>query len=205
VSRTPSSATGMSLMQVIRADIEATTHQNFRYFSDLRFWMRAAAKLVVSSNVRVVVTYRIAHELAKRRMLPLALLLRERGIRSSGAEINPLATIGPGLYLAHGIGVGVGAYVVIGRNCRMHLGSVVGPQPADSGEPKYAIIGDDVVIGTHAVVLGGVTVGDGAVIGANAVVMRDVEPYSVVSAAPARAIWKRESKDAEPAKLSDGS
>jgi serine O-acetyltransferase len=181
----------LPLLQLIRSDIEITTHQNFKLYSPQRFWLRAAAKFVFSPNVRVVVLYRVAHWLTGRGMLPLALILRTRGIRMSGAELNPLAVIGPGLYLAHGVGVGIGAYVRIGRNCRLHLGSVIGPQPMDNDGPKYTVIGDNVQIGTHAVIIGGVTVGDGAVIGANAVVMRDVEPYTVVSASPARSVGIR--------------
>jgi serine acetyltransferase len=121
-------ATELPFWQLVRADVQATTHANFKLYSDTRFWLRAMAKLVVSPNVRAVLTYRIAHELAKKRLLPLALLLRSRGIRTSGAELNPLARIGPGLYLVHSIGVGIGAYVVIGANCKIHLGVVIGPR-----------------------------------------------------------------------------
>jgi serine O-acetyltransferase len=178
----------LSLAQLIRSDIEVTTHQNFRLYSTAHYWARAVVKLLLSPNVRVVIVYRIAHWLTKRGLLPLGLILRARGIRMSGAELNPLAEIGPGLYLAHGVGVGIGAYVRIGKNCRLHLGSVIGPQPMGAETPQYTVIGDNVQIGTHAVIIGGVTIGDGAIIGANAVVMRDVEPYTVVSAAPARAV-----------------
>jgi serine O-acetyltransferase len=191
-------ATELPFWQLVRADVQATTHANFKLYSDTRFWLRAMAKLVVSPNVRAVLTYRIAHELAKKRLLPLALLLRSRAIRTSGAELNPLARIGPGLYLVHSIGVGIGAYVVIGANCKIHLGVVIGPQPLEQSGPKYTVIGDDVFIGTHAVIIGGVTIGDGAVIGANAVVMRDVAPYTVVSAPPARTVWQRSQDDAQP-------
>jgi serine O-acetyltransferase len=191
MSETTPSGAELSLLQLIRSDIEITTHQNFRLYSNTRFWARAIVKLLLSPNVRVVILYRVAHWLTTRGMLPLGLVLRTRGIRMSGAELNPLAEIGPGLYLAHGVGVGVGAYVRIGRNCRLHLGSVIGPQPMGAEKPQYTVIGDNVQIGTHAVVIGGVTIGDGAIIGANAVVMRDVEPYTVVSAAPARAVGTR--------------
>jgi serine O-acetyltransferase len=184
----------------VRADIEATTHPNFRYYSNARFWLRAGAKLIISPSVRVVLIFRIAHLLAEKGLLPVALLLRTRGIRISGAELNPLANIGPGLYLAHSVGVGIGAYVDIGANCKMHVGAVVGPQPREraAGEVKRTVIGDDVYIGTHAVVLGGVTVGDGAMIGANAVVMRDVEPYTVISASPGRVVGRRDPDEPAP-------
>ncbi|MFN2560833.1 MAG: serine O-acetyltransferase [Jatrophihabitans sp.] len=181
----------LSLLKLVRADIEATTHPNFRRYSTGRFWRRAFFKLLFSPNVRVVITYRVGHWLAQHGLLPVALILRTHGIRKSGAELNPLAKIGPGLYLAHSVGVGVGAYVEIGANCTLHLGSVIGPQTHGGGGPQRTVIGDDVFIGTHAVVVGGVTIGDGAVIGANAVVMRDVEPYTVVSASPARTVGQR--------------
>jgi len=80
--------------------------------------------------------------------------------------------------------------VRIGANCRLHLGTVLGPQ-RDENAPLPVIVGDNVILGTHAVVMGGVTIGDGAVIGANAVVTRDVETNAVISAAPARAVGVR--------------
>jgi len=191
--------TRLSTWELLRADIESTTHANFRLYSPQRFWARALVKAIVSPNVRAVVMYRIANALARRRVMWLALLIRARSMRTTGAEINPLATIGPGLYLAHAVGVGVGAYVTIGSNCRLHLGSVIGPQSGSGAQPQYTTIGDDVYIGTHAVVVGGVTIGDGAVIGANALVLRDVAPYTVVSASPARVVGKRDEDTARPA------
>ncbi|MGJ9412768.1 serine O-acetyltransferase [Aeromicrobium sp. CF4.19] len=192
----PPVAQELPLSDLIRSDIEATTHPNFRLYSPAHFWARAAVKTLFSANVRAVIAYRVAHALATRGLLPIALLMRSRTIRISGAELNPLATIGPGLYLAHSVGVGIGARVVIGSNCKIHLGVVLGPQPMDQTEPRYTVIGDDVFIGTHAVVVGGVTIGDGAVIGANALVARDVAPYTVVSAAPARVVGTREPGEA---------
>lgn len=192
------SSDDMSLVELLRADLEATTHPNFRLYSDARFWARVVAKTLFSPNVRAVVVYRISHALARRGLLPVALLLRARTIRVAGAELNPLARIGPGLYLAHSVGVGIAARVRIGANCKIHLGVVIGPQTMDQAEPKETVIGDNVFIGTHAVIVAGVTVGDGAVIGANALVVRDVEPYTVVSAAPARVVGTRDPDAAMP-------
>lgn len=185
------------LGSLIRADIQAA-NPNFAHLTGARFWMRALAKTCVSANVRVVLMYRFAHVLATHGLRPLALLIRSRGIRISGAEINPEAEIGPGLYLAHSVGAGIGSYVRIGRNCRLHLGAVIGPQPSGHSEPQYVTIGDDVYVGTHAVVVGGVTIGDGATIGANAVVMRDIPPRAIVAGSPGRVVGERNASDPRP-------
>src|SRR5438270_13585722 len=99
---------------MIRADIEATTHANFRLHSNARFWTRALAKALLSPNVRAVITFRLAHHLAKHKLLPLAMWLRGRAVSRSGADIHPLATIGPGLFLPHSSGVVIGPDVVVG-------------------------------------------------------------------------------------------
>jgi serine O-acetyltransferase len=192
---------GPTVRQLFRADLAAAT-QNPRFLERTGFgyWSRVIGKLLVSPNIRVVVWYRLAHKLVyKPRWVWLALLMRNHGIKISGAEINPYAHIGPGLHLAHAHGVGIGSHVRIGKDCTLHLGSVLGPQPLDSYEdPIPTVVGDGVFIGTHAVIPGGVTVGDCAVIGANAVVMRDVLPYAVIASSPGRVVGQRADAPVEP-------
>lgn len=176
-----------SLLALIRSDVEASVHPNFRLYSDAQFWARALAKLLVGPNLRAVVTFRIAHELASRGLTLLALWLRGRALRRSGAEIHPLAQIGPGLLLVHSSGVVIGPNSVIGSRARIHQGVTIGePMHTGGGQWAGAKIGDDVLIGAHAVLLGDITVGDRAVIGANAVVTRDVAADSTVGGIPAR-------------------
>ena len=185
-----------TLFELMRSDVEVTTSPNFRLYSNARFWSRALAKLVVSANVRVVLTYRIAHALVGRGWLPLALLLRARGLKKSGAEINPQAKIGPGLYVVHSPGVVIGAFVEMGARCTVFHGATIGPQRGkNTGSWDYTKVGDNVTIGTHAVIMGGVTVGDGAVIGANAVVTRDVSPYEIVAGVPAVVVGQNRPED----------
>jgi serine O-acetyltransferase len=160
-----------------------------------RFWVHVFGKLLLNPRVRAVVTFRISHELAIRRLTPLAMFLRGRMVKVSGAEIHPMATVGPGLHLVHSNGVVIGAFAIIGKNCRVHHGVTVGaPRRSAGGKWGYSTLGDDVTIGTHAVILGAVNVGNGAVIGANAVVTRDVGPGEIVAGVPAVVVGKNEAR-----------
>jgi serine O-acetyltransferase len=94
----------------------------------------------------------------------------------TGISIGHGATIGPGLWITRFGGIIVHDDAVIGRRCHLCQGATVG-----HGAP---VIGDDVYVGPHAIVLGRVTVGDGARIGANSVVTRDVPGHSHVWPAP---------------------
>jgi serine O-acetyltransferase len=177
------------LVALIRSDIEASVHPNFRLYGNARFWARALAKLLVGPNLRAVVIFRIAHALATRGLMPVALWLRGRSLRRSGAEIHPLAQIGPGLLVVHSSGVVIGPNSVIGARARIHQGVTIGePLHTGGGNWAGAKVGDDVMIGAHAVLLGDVTVGDRAVIGANAVVTKDVAADTTVGGIPARRI-----------------
>lgn len=178
-----------SLLALIRSDVEAATHPNFKLYSNRVFWTRALGKLLASPGIRAVITFRIAHALAGRGLGPLAMLLRARALRRSGAEIHPRATIGPGLFLVHSSGVVIGPDVVIGARCRIHQGVTLG-EPIHTGDGFWAApkVGDDVVLGAHAVLLGQVSIGDRAMVGANAVVTTDVAPDTRVAGVPARPI-----------------
>jgi serine O-acetyltransferase len=184
------------LLAIVRADIEAATHANYRLYSNAKFWTRALGKALLSPNVRAVITFRLAHQLAKRGLLPVAMWLRGRAVSKSGADIHPLATVGPGLFLPHSSGVVIGPDVVIGARVRVHQGVTLGdPVHLGAGQWAAARVGDDVTIGANAVILGAVTIGDGAVVGANSVVTSDVAPGTVVAGVPARVLREKASGD----------
>lgn len=187
-------------MATIRADVEATTHPNYRLYSTGRFWTRALGKALLSPNVRAVITFRLAHYLAGRGVTPLAMWLRGRAVSKSGADIHPMATVGPGLYLPHSTGVVIGPDVVIGAGVRIYQGVTLGePVHVGAGEWTAPHVGDDVVIGAHAVILGAVKIGDGAVVGANSVVTSDVAAGAIVAGAPAKPVRNKAEAGLDPA------
>lgn len=145
--------------------------------------VRTLARAVVFRRVRAVAAYRVGHALVcrSRRLLPVAYWLAGRALASSGADINPLAQIGPGLNLVHPAGVVIGADVWIGAGAWVYQGVTLGC----GTRPGQPVIGDDVYLGAGAKVLGGVTIGDHVRVGANAVVVCDIPPGCTAVGVPA--------------------
>jgi serine O-acetyltransferase len=181
------SIAGDRLRDLVRADLEATV--DARMTPPERMRREMIAKLLLNPRIRAVLLYRISHVLARHHLMPLALLLRAHTLRSAGVEIHPSARIGAGLYLIHSTGIIIGPGVVIGRDCRLHPGVVLGePGRGSTGTWGEPVVGDNVTIGTHAVVLGKIRLGDRCVVGANAVVLKDVPDDGVVAGVPAKVI-----------------
>ncbi|OIO38484.1 MAG: serine O-acetyltransferase [Candidatus Omnitrophica bacterium CG1_02_46_14] len=110
----------------------------------------------------------------------------------TGVEIHPGAKIGKGLFIDHGMGVVVGETSIIGNNVTLFQGVTLGGTGKQKGK-RHPTLGNNVVVGTGACVLGDIHVGDNVSIGANAVVVRDVPANSTVVGVPGR-IASREGK-----------
>lgn len=104
------------------------------------------------------------------------------------SDISCKARIGGGLIIIHGHDIVIGSKVVIGANCKILNGVTLGNKDTEIGINQQPIIGDNVVIGTGAKILGRVIVGDNVRIGANSVVINDVPSNSVAVGVPARVI-----------------
>ncbi len=105
------------------------------------------------------------------------------------AQLDPRATVGPGLRLPHGgNGIVLNASAVLGRDVVLYQQVTVGVDPFAKGTYRSGRIGDRVVIGAGAKVIGDVTIGDDAVIGTNAVVVADVPACATAVGVPARTI-----------------
>ncbi len=139
-------------------------------------------------GVHAIWAYRVAHWLwaHDQRFLGRAISQIARGI--TGIEIHPGATIGPGLFIDHGMGVVIGETAEVGADVTIYHGVTLGGTTLDRGKKRHPSIGDRVIIGAGAKVLGAIVIGADSRIGANSVVVRAVPPKSVVVGVPGQIV-----------------
>jgi serine O-acetyltransferase len=106
---------------------------------------------------------------------------------ATGIEIHPAARIGRRFFIDHGMGVLIGETAEIGDDVTLYKGVTLGGTSLGRGK-RHPTIGNDVVIGTNASILGAITVGDGARVGAGSVVVRDVPPRATIVGIPGRIV-----------------
>lgn len=141
--------------------------------------------LLLYQGLHVLVSHRIAHFFYKIRLFLLARLISQIARFFTGIEIHPGARIGKGFFIDHGMGVVIGETSIIGDNVTLFQGVSLGGTGKEKGK-RHPTIGNNVVIGAGAKVLGNITVGDNSYIGANAVVVKDAPPNSTIVGVPGR-------------------
>ncbi len=129
--------------------------------------------------------HHLAHWLWEHGFKLLGRLTSQTGRFLTGIEIHPGARIGPGFFIDHGMGVVIGETAEIGANVTLYHGVTLGGVSWNKGK-RHPTIGDSVVVGAGAKVLGPIFVGDHSRIGANSVVIKDTPPESVVVGVPGR-------------------
>jgi serine O-acetyltransferase len=120
---------------------------------------------------------------------------------ATGIEIHPGAKIGRCLFIDHGMGVVIGETAEIGDNCTLYDGVTLGgtrPTKDQTGRKRHPTIGNNVIVGAGAKVLGPLKIGDGARIGAAAVVLKEVPPGATMVGNPARQVVRRAPGDSPP-------
>lgn len=137
--------------------------------------------------------HRPAHFFFQRRLFFLARALSQLNRFFTGVEIHPGATIGRNLFLDHGMGVVIGETAEIGDNCTIYHGVTLGGTGHHTGK-RHPTIGDNVLIGAGAKILGPVRIGDNVLIGANATVIQDVEPDTTVVGSAGRAVKRNQQR-----------
>ena len=144
-------------------------------------------------SFKAVRRHRRAHWLWKHNMKLLARIVSQRTRKKTGIEIHPGATIGEGFFIDHGMGVVIGETAEIGNNVTIYQDVTLGGTGKDVGK-RHPTIGDNVVIGAGAKVLGPFKVGAGAKIGASAVVLKEVPPFSTMVGNPGRVVRQNNQK-----------
>lgn len=140
-----------------------------------------------------VMMHRLAHKLYKCGLRFLPRLISQVSRFFTKIEIHPGATIGKGLLIDHGCGVVIGETTVIGDDCTIYQGVTLGGTGKDTGK-RHPTLGNNVMVGSGAKILGPFVVGDNSKIAANAVVLREVEPDSTCVGVPARVVKRGEKR-----------
>ena len=138
-------------------------------------------------SFKVMVHYRLAHKLYKKKHYFWARLISQRAARKTGIEIHPGATIGKGFFIDHGNGVIIGETTIIGDNVTLYQGVTLGGTGKEQGK-RHPTIEDNVMISAGAKVLGSFTIGANSKIGAGSVVLEEVPPNSTVVGIPGRVV-----------------
>ena len=167
-------------------------------FSNLRSYIQSVFRrdpaahsvlevLTVYPGIHALVFHRLAHRLWKWRLRWIARLLSLLSRFLTGIEIHPGAKIGRGLFIDHGLGVVIGETAEIGDDCTLYHGVTLGGTTWRK-EKRHPTLGNGVVAGAGAKILGPIHIGDNARIGSNSVVTRDVPPNATVVGIPGRII-----------------
>ena len=143
--------------------------------------------LLLYSGVHAVIAHRKAHQLLEDGHPFLARLVSQAARHFTGIEIHPGAKIGKGLLIDHGMGVVIGETAEIGDNCTIYQGVTLGGTGKDVGK-RHPTLGDNVMVGAGAKILGPVKVGSGSKIAANAVVLNAVPENSTAVGIPAKVV-----------------
>lgn len=139
--------------------------------------------ILLYSGLHALIAHRLAHPLWKLKIPLLPRFISQISRFMTGIEIHPGAAIGKGFFIDHGMGVVIGETAIIGDNVTLFQGVTLGGTGKETGK-RHPTIGNNVVIGAGAKILGNITVGDNSYIGANAVVLGDVPENSTVVGVP---------------------
>ena len=155
-----------------------------------------AEVMLLYSGLHATLAHRAAHKMQMKGHRFTARLISQGARFLTGVEIHPGATIGKGLFIDHGTGVVIGETAEIGDNCTIYQGVTLGGTGKDVGK-RHPTLGNNVMVGAGAKVLGPVKIGDNAKIAAGAVVLQDIPENCTAVGIPARIVRKGNAKVAD--------
>ena len=145
--------------------------------------------LLCYPGVHALAFHRVAHAIWRRGFTVAARFLSHVARFFTGIEIHPAAKLGPGLFIDHGMGVVIGETAEVGENVTLLQGVTLGGTSLKR-EKRHPTLGNNVVVGAGAKIIGGFKIGDGSRIGAGSVVVREVPTNSVVVGVPGRVTYR---------------
>ena len=151
--------------------------------------IKTPLEVLLYPSFRVMIQYRKAHKLYQNGHYFLARWISQRAARKTGIEIHPGAKIGKRLLIDHGMGVVIGETATIGDDCTIYHNSTLGGTGKDKYK-RHPDIGNNVMVGSGAKVLGPIKIGNNVKIGANAVVLHDIPNNVTVVGVPERIVKK---------------
>ncbi|HHV19509.1 MAG TPA: serine O-acetyltransferase [Thermoanaerobacterales bacterium] len=154
-----------------------------------------AAKSVIEvvlcyPGFHAILLHRIAHGFYKLNLVLISRIVSQINRFLTGIEIHPGARIGKGFFIDHGMGVVIGETTEIGDNVTLYQGVTLGGTGKEKGK-RHPTLGNNIVIGSGAKILGPVTIGDNSKIGAGAVVLKDTPPNATVVGIPGKAVVRQ--------------
>lgn len=169
-----------NLLREIKEDIAVIRERDPAARSDLEV-------LLLYSGLHALLAYRAAHALHEKEHFLAARFISQAARKLTGIEIHPGAKIGRGLFIDHGMAVVIGETAELGDNCTLYQGVTLGGTGKDVGK-RHPTLGNNVMVGAGAKVLGPFKVGDNAKIAANAVVLKEIPPNSTAVGIPAQVV-----------------
>lgn len=181
----------MPLFQQLRRDIDSILERDPAARSRWEV-------LTCYPGLRAIQLHRLAHRLWTANWKWLARWIAHNARNHTGIEIHPGAVIGQRVFFDHAMGVVIGETAIIGDGCTIYQGVTLGGTSLYKGSKRHPTLGNNVIVGAGAKVLGGFEVGDGAKIGSNAVVTKPVPAGATAVGNPARIILATEVQNPDP-------
>lgn len=169
-----------SLIKEIKYDVKAVRERDPAAKGEVEV-------LLLYSGVHAILAYRVSHRLYLGKHYFSARAISQLARFFTGIEIHPGATIGKGLFIDHGMGVVIGETAEIGDNCTIYQGVTLGGTGKDRGK-RHPTLGNNVMVGAGAKVLGPIKINDDSKVAANAVVLKEVPHNSTAVGIPAKVV-----------------
>jgi len=170
------------MFETLRRDVQAAWDRDPAVRSTLEI-------IFCYPGLHAVWLYRVAHWFWNRGLLFIGRFISHVNRFLTGIEIHPAARLGPGLFIDHGMGVVIGETSEVGENVTIYQGVTLGGTSLER-KKRHPTIGNNVIIGSGAKILGPFMVGDNSKIGSGSVVVKEIPPNSVVVGVPGRVIYR---------------